>query len=89
MVETVGDRHGQEQAGIASAEAPPASSDAYVFDVLTSPHDAVKAGELCRVWSRVVVSRLAYPSYAEAYDMAACLAVAVHGGMPTDVLPRY
>lgn len=61
----------------------------YEFDVFTSPHDDVKEGRLERVRSRVLISRDDYPSYAAAYDVAACLAVAVHGGMPTSVLPRY
>lgn len=63
--------------------------EAWTFDVFTSPHDDVKAGRLCRVWSRVVVSVEAYPSSVQASEVAACLAVAVHGGMPTSVLPRY
>lgn len=58
------------------------------FDVFTSPHDDVKEGRLCRVWSRVLVSREEFPTYGIAAETAACLAVAVHGGMPTSVLVR-
>ena len=61
----------------------------YTFDVFTSPHDDVKQGITRRVRSRVVISREEFPTYATAADTAACLAVAVHGGMPTAVLPRY
>lgn len=59
------------------------------FDVFTSPHDDVKRGILDRVWSRVNVSRVEYPSWVDAYAVAAEMAVAIHGGMPTSVLPRY
>lgn len=58
------------------------------FDVFTCPHDDVKEGRLERVRSRVLISADAYPSYAEAADLAACLAVGMHGGMPTRVLVR-
>ena len=58
------------------------------FDVSTSEHDDVKAGRLERVWSRVVVSREEFPTFGMAAETAACLAVAVHGGMPTNVLVR-
>ena len=61
----------------------------YEFDVFTSPHDDVKVGRIYKRRSRVLISREEYPTYAAAYDAAACLAVAVHGGMPTAVLPRY
>lgn len=59
------------------------------FDVFTSPHDDVKQGVLERVWSRVNVSRVDYPSWVTAYAVAAEMAVAIHGGMPTKVLVRY
>jgi hypothetical protein len=61
---------------------------AWEFDVFTSDHDAVKDGVLVQVWSRVVVSRSEYPKFEDAYATAACLAVAVHGGMPTSVWVR-
>lgn len=60
--------------------------DDWQFEVHTSPHDDVKEGVLCTVRSWVVVSAADYPTYASAYDVAACLAVAVHGGMPTRVV---
>lgn len=60
--------------------------ESYSFDVFTSPHDDVKMGQLCRVWSRVVVSA-SYP-LPMAADLAACIAVARHGGMATSVLLR-
>lgn len=59
------------------------------FDVFTSPHDDVKRGILERVHSRVTISRTDYPSWVTAYAVAAEIAVAVHGGMPTRVLVRY
>jgi hypothetical protein len=69
---------------------PPAEgpAEAHSFDVMTSPHDDVKEGRLVRVWSRVLISAEAYPSTTEAAEVAATLAVAVHGGMPTSVLLR-
>ena len=62
-------------------------TEPYAFDVLTSPHDLVKVGTLDAVRSRVLISR--DYTYAEAMDLAACLAIACHGGMATAVLPRY
>lgn len=59
------------------------------FDVFTADHDSIKGGGYTEVWSRVCVSATEYPTYAGAYDVAACLAVAVHGGMPTRVMVRY
>ena len=64
-------------------------SGTYSFDVFTSDHDAVKVGHLVQVHSRVVVSASEFPTYGAAAEAAACLAVAVHGGMPTAILPRY
>ncbi len=63
--------------------------DVYVFDVFTSLHDDVKAGQLARRRSRVLVSRAEFPAFADAYEVAANLATAVHGGMPTAVHPRW
>lgn len=63
-------------------------SEPWRFDVFTSSHDAVKDGELEQVWSRVVLSRTEWPVFEHAYATAACLAVAVHGGMPTRVMVR-
>lgn len=59
----------------------------WTFDVATSPHDDVKAGVLVRRWSRVHISRTAYPDWRVAAQVAACMAVAIHGGMPTTVTP--
>jgi hypothetical protein len=61
----------------------------YSFDVSTSLHDDVKEGRIVRVWSRVNVSREAFPSYGAAAEAAACIAMCVHGGMATAILPRY
>ena len=58
------------------------------FDVSTATHDDLKVGRLERVWSRVVVSRAECPTFGMAAETAANLAVAVHGGMPTNVLVR-
>lgn len=41
------------------------------------------------VRSRVTVSREAYPTYGLAAGTAACIAVAIHGGMAVEILPRY
>lgn len=63
----------------------------YSFDVFTAHHDAIKGGAAMggyvEIRSRVLISD-AY-TYIQAYEIAACMAVALHGGMPTRVLPRY
>lgn len=59
------------------------------FDVFTADHDTVKHGVIYQRRSRVLISSAEYPSWVDAYEVAACLAVAVHGGMPTEVLCRY
>lgn len=63
----------------------------YAFDVFTADHDDVKTGAHRRLArrSRVLVSATAYPTYGAAADVAACLAVARHGGMPLAVLARH
>lgn len=62
----------------------------YEFDVITALHDDLKGGgDFPTLRSRIVLSREAYPTYGLASDVAACLAVAIHGGMPINVLPRY
>lgn len=63
--------------------------DVYEFDVFTSPHEDVKKGVIRKTRSRVLISRKDFPSYPTAVEVAANLAVAIHGGMPTEVLPRY
>lgn len=62
--------------------------DVYTFDVMTAPHDDVKRGVLATRRSRVIVSAVHY-TYPQAADLAACIAIARHGGMATAVLPRY
>lgn len=65
-------------------------SKQYEFDVITADHDDIKGGgDYPTIRSRVIVSRDAYPTYGLAADTAACIAVAIHGGMPINVLPRY
>lgn len=60
------------------------------FDVITALHDDMKGGgDYRRVYSRVVVSRAAFPSWTLAAETAGCMAVAVHGGMPLAILNRY
>jgi hypothetical protein len=61
----------------------------FTFDVFTATHDQVMAGQVRAVRHRVVVSAVEFPTYAAAYDAAACLAACVHGGMPTEVMPRH
>lgn len=64
--------------------------DLYEFDVITARHDDMKGGgAFPKTRSRVVVSREAYPSYGAAAEVAGCMAVCVHGGMPIEILPRY
>ena len=67
----------------------PLETEHWEFDVTTALHDDLKGGRLatCRkVRSRVALSR--DYSYATAKDLAGALAVAVHGGMATEVLWR-
>lgn len=71
-----------------SAEPGPGGAP-YAFDVATADHDRVKTGQTVERWSRVVVSADEWPDWRIAAQVAACLAVAHHGGMPTAVLPRY
>ena len=64
--------------------------DDYCFDITTALHDDIKfGGDYPRTRSRIVLSRWAYPTYGKAAEVAACLAVAVHGGMAIEILPRY
>lgn len=76
------------------------AQDNWVFDVETAHHDDIKVGALRGVdpahqhpralglvrTRRVSVSREEFPDPRVASEVAACLAVAVHGGMPTRVL---
>lgn len=60
------------------------------FDVTTALHDDLKGGGVTRtVRSRVTVSRTAFPRWPAAAEVAGCMAVAIHGGMPIEILPRY
>jgi hypothetical protein len=59
------------------------------FDVFTASHDSVKEGTLVETWSRVLVSKDEFPSSASASEVAGCMAVGIHGGMPTSILPRF
>jgi hypothetical protein len=60
------------------------------FDVITALHADIKlGGEYRRVRSRVLLSRAAFPGYGLASETAGAFAVAVHGGMPVAILPRY
>jgi hypothetical protein len=60
------------------------------FDVLTALHDDIKGGLRADrvVRSRVLISAVDYPRWQAASELAACLAVAIPGGMPIAVLPR-
>lgn len=60
----------------------------FEFDVFTAMHDDIKDGITREVWSRVVISDTAFPDSRIAAQVAACMAVAIHGGMPTRILPR-
>lgn len=62
---------------------------AHHFDVFTALHDDVKlGGDYPRVWSRVVISDIVYPSPTVASEVACTLAVSVHGGMAIACLLR-
>ena len=60
------------------------------FEVTTALHDDLKrGGDYPTTHSRVLVSRQAFPKWTTAAEVAACMAVAIHGGMPTKIEPRY
>jgi len=60
------------------------------FDIQTCDHDDIKVSGYTKArWSRVTINRLEEPVWERAMADAACMAVAIHGGMPTKVLPRY
>lgn len=62
----------------------------YEFDVFTAKHDDMKGGGPYKeVRSRIIISATAFPTYGIAAETAGCMAVAIHGGMPTKILPRY
>lgn len=58
----------------------------FEFDVFTAHHDDIKGGGYKEIRSRVLISE-EFPSH-EAFALAGCMAVAIHGGMPTRILPR-
>lgn len=57
----------------------------WTIDVATSDHDAVKRGILEQRVSRVHLSKTDFPDPLDAEQVAAVLAVSIHGGMPTSV----
>lgn len=59
----------------------------YEFDVFTALHDDMKGGGYRETHVRVVVSDVY--TFCEAYEVAACMAVATSAGCPPRVLPRY
>jgi len=61
----------------------------FEFDVFTAHHDDIKDGIPSEIWSRVVISSDAFPDWRIAAQVAGCMAVARHGGMPTRILPRH
>ena len=61
----------------------------WTFDVASSDHDAVKRGIIVQRWSRVHISRDDFPVWQDAASLAGVLAVSMHGGMPTSILPVY
>ena len=61
----------------------------YSFDIETALHDDLKTGSYITRWSRVVVAKDAYTRWETAAEVAACMAVIRHGGMPITILPRY
>ena len=56
--------------------------------MFTALHDDIKDGITREVRSRVVVSDIEFPDWRVAAQVAGCMAVAIHGGMPTRILPR-
>jgi hypothetical protein len=54
----------------------------WIVDVWTADHDTWKGAGVGAVRTRMVISHTAYPTYASALDVAACMAVALRGGMP-------
>ena len=63
--------------------------DVYVFDVFATRHNDVMAGRLVRRHSRVSCRGRSSRRFADADEVAANLATAVHGGIPTAVHPRW
>lgn len=61
----------------------------FQFDVITADHDAMKGGgDFPTVRSRVTVSATEFPDFRVAAQVAAGMAVCIHGGMPINIYPR-
>lgn len=74
----------------ATTSSEPLDPPFWSFDVQTADHDDIKETGFTKArWSRVTIDREQVPDWRHAYADAACMAVAIHGGMPTQVLPRY
>jgi hypothetical protein len=61
----------------------------WTFDVITADHDDVKRGIIASHRSRVTISRIAFPDWRVAAQVAAGMAVSRWGGMPTSILNVY
>lgn len=59
------------------------------FDISVASHDDLKRGITERIWCRVNMCSTEYPNWTEAAQDAGVIAAAIHGGMPTTILPRY
>lgn len=61
----------------------------YQFDVITAHHDDMKdGGDYPTLRSRVTVSAAEFPNRHTAAEVAACMAMSIHGGMAINVYPR-
>lgn len=60
----------------------------FEFDVFTALHDDIKGGGFVERRSRILISDIEFPDWRIAAQVAGCMAVAIHGGMPTRILPR-
>lgn len=59
------------------------------FDVVTADHDDMKGGGgYPTVRSRVTICAVEFPNWRTAAQVAACMAMSIHGGMATDIYPR-
>lgn len=75
---------------MAPAGQEPADPSRWEFDVITAHHDDMKLGAgFPTRQSRVIVSRAAFPKWTTAAEVAGCMAVIRHGGMPIEILPRH
>lgn len=63
--------------------------ETWQFDVVTAHHDDMKGGgDFPTTRSRVTVSAAAFPNWRAAAEVAAGMAVCIHGGMPINIYPR-